>query len=622
MKKVSDKTVYCYAVVAEDDISGKTYPLCVALSNSHATEDIVTLLLNVRRGFRLVTGKKMEPPVIVTDYSWALIHGSLWAFRLPDLHSYLHFAWEYIHRDKDELSDKFGTMLVLCRAHVMHSLASVLKQEVKNKKIRASYLYLLAKVMDSTTIEAVSDIFSNICQLALSHTPVQFPDTPRGAEDDTDDEDESQASVPPPNRSLRTTTPFGKHFTKLESDVRSKIDTSEEVTNAFYAPEVIKHLQASYVPLLPLWTRLVSGQSLSSNAAVEAYFKVLKTNQLRGRRGLLAGDFARIAIEDFSAKIKEDIMSECERRTQKIKSKQDSKDKRRPRNGAQNSSQKRKHDEESEGSDKKKGEFHDTEFEEEKCARKGVDKKARKKTYSQAAAPSPLKAMQRTEDTREATERSRTIGNIVVSSWSLRTLEGTSLLDDVIIDASVLLATEKDGDHSVVLFSVHVLPQMEKIAASRKHTELLQDDYPALKTGNLWLVPAHTESFKTHPDHENGHWLLFVVFFKSKRIVLLDSASPSRPDRCQLECVMVLISLAHGRNTWADWKVVVPDKQVRQTDATSCGLFVITAAQSVCGTALEIPSDKCEQVAFFSEFRKQHQRELQNVSSVLLRTTD
>ena len=58
VRKVSKKTVYCNAVIAEDEQSGRTYPVCVALCNSHTSEDITTLLVNVRRGFRLVTGNK------------------------------------------------------------------------------------------------------------------------------------------------------------------------------------------------------------------------------------------------------------------------------------------------------------------------------------------------------------------------------------------------------------------------------------------------------------------------------------------------------------------------------------------------------------------------------------
>ena len=82
--------MYCYAVIAADFESDQTYPVCVALSNSRMVEDITTLLLNVHRGFRLATGKKMEPPVAVTDYSWALIHGVFWTFRISDLSTYLH----------------------------------------------------------------------------------------------------------------------------------------------------------------------------------------------------------------------------------------------------------------------------------------------------------------------------------------------------------------------------------------------------------------------------------------------------------------------------------------------------------------------------------------------------
>ena len=86
---------------------------------------------------------------------------------------------------------------------------------------------------------------------------------------------------------------------------------SGPISNKFYSPALLKQLQTTFMLLAPLWSKLIIGDKrLPSNAAVESYFKTIKTNLLKSRTGLVAGDFIRLVLQDLSARVKDDVMAE------------------------------------------------------------------------------------------------------------------------------------------------------------------------------------------------------------------------------------------------------------------------------------------------------------------------
>ena len=63
--------------------------------------------------------------------------------------------------------------LLLCTAHVSHNFARLLREHIKDKPIRTSYMWLLTRLMNCDNMDDISEQFRNLCRLALSHEPVE-----------------------------------------------------------------------------------------------------------------------------------------------------------------------------------------------------------------------------------------------------------------------------------------------------------------------------------------------------------------------------------------------------------------------------------------------------------------
>ena len=84
---------FCYAVIAED--KEKSFPMSEMVSNAHSTATITYFLNRLSEAFKNITHARLMPPVVVTDFSWALIHASLAAFSQTSLNKYLKEAWAH-----------------------------------------------------------------------------------------------------------------------------------------------------------------------------------------------------------------------------------------------------------------------------------------------------------------------------------------------------------------------------------------------------------------------------------------------------------------------------------------------------------------------------------------------
>ena len=76
-KKVGKTEPYYYALVAErTGTAGQSFPLAHMISERHNVPTIAHFLMQVRSDFRLANGgtAELQPPRIITDCSWALMH--------------------------------------------------------------------------------------------------------------------------------------------------------------------------------------------------------------------------------------------------------------------------------------------------------------------------------------------------------------------------------------------------------------------------------------------------------------------------------------------------------------------------------------------------------------------
>ena len=202
------------------------------------------------------------------------------------------------------------------------------------------------------------------------------------------------------------------------------------------------------------------------------------------------------------------------------------------------------------------------------------------------------------------------VSNIVINHASMATLNDEQWLDDCIVDAYMLVAANKSRSEKVWTFSVHVLRQMAQTTATRELRQEMQARYDGIESA-LWLVPFNTNNYQGPM-----HWVMFVVSLSAQRIVYVDSLAPRNPPPEALEHVMALVAVCRGPRTWAGWRLVIPDDQVRQQDQTSCGVLICHTAASTCQSNISstVPSSPPEQSDFARAYRREMKQQLVQVS--------
>ena len=645
VRKVNDKTVYFYALIAENE-DGNSYPLGVMLANGHTTGTITYFLTRICEAFKTLFHTPLTPPLIVTDFSWALIHASLTSFAQSNIRDHLDRIWTEVITPED-VNPVSSTQFAMCTAHVAKNWSSLLKQHIRDKHVRKAYMWLLTKLAHCQNMTEVSKVFTDICRLAVSREPVEdiemrVPSTSEEDEDEVNEEEakegeDQESSVRSCKGPLRDSTPFGKFFVRLEENVAQIVNQDSEITNKFYAPDLIKKLQTALLPLLPFWTLVTSrSERLPSNAVVESFFKTVKENLLCGRTGLAAGDFTRLIMSDFASRVKNDIMQEKEKQSKTRSRKQKGS---RPRPGVEEASAKKQGlpktkerrengkrnreddvDEEHWGPKKKHRSYRQRKMPNLLKDLSQSRKQAPQTQAEQEKRPGTPDDCRQDEHAEQENERldapkdSRmetvVVSNIVVNHTSMSTLDDNEWLDDCVMDAYMLVAAEKSKNVKVWTFSVHVLRQMAQMSATRELKQEMQARYDGIESA-LWLVPFNVSNY-----HGPRHWVMFVVSLAAQRIVYVDYLAHRNPPAEALEHVMALVGVCRGPKTWAGWKLVIPDEQVKQQDWTSCGVLICHAAASTCqsNSPETVPSSPAEQSQFVQAYRKEMKQRLVQVS--------
>lgn len=110
------------------------------------------------------------------------------------------------------------------------------------------------------------------------------------------------------NVPLLRSSPFYKRFMTIANNCQSIKRPPGYVQNKLFNSEFLKLLLEKYLPLCPLWSAIMLGESYSiSNSLVENFFSQLKNNKLRGEKNLKCSHFIRKLREDvLSLKVESD----------------------------------------------------------------------------------------------------------------------------------------------------------------------------------------------------------------------------------------------------------------------------------------------------------------------------
>lgn len=312
------KRLLLYSLVIANVTSGEPpVALLEMLSSSHDTCSIRAMLQRFHHGVSLINNQgisfMLPSCLVVTDFSWALIHAVLFDVVMMDVHRYLLLTYESVvnHKQWNKSSGVF-----LCSNHVVKNFArktarffgsstksrnllmhcfvlmqyslnfsdiigilqdivTVFSSETCCERVVQAECRLLEKIATSKCFEKCSKVIEiDGCAADLEH----------------DIQGQDAVDLEPCCTGIRRRSPWNQYWQQKTSHLydigNGKVDLDCE-ENPHYFPEATKYLLSQWMPIFPLWGHCVVSlfgampASWYSNCEVENWFAIVKRRQLR-----------------------------------------------------------------------------------------------------------------------------------------------------------------------------------------------------------------------------------------------------------------------------------------------------------------------------------------------------
>ena len=335
------KRMLLYSLILRCDRKGEPpIPIAEMISNDHTTEMISNMLLSLRMDLNRIHGESVNfrfpAELIVTDFSWALIHSSLHM-----LNNALNIDL-YLTATHDSLVNgvpwKRCTGVFLCANHVVHivtrksnSLAKSKSRDVAQSFVHCFVLLQYTETMNEAfeTVRLIFKMFGNKFLSKAVHqakeellkkikcwkirskceSAIENPDSKWSLHKENEDIAYKKSA----RSSIRKRSPWRNAFyTAFHEQMETSATGSD---NCYYSPALVNYLLDHWLPLFPLWCMAVSQlfsfelqDSWYSNAHVENWFAFVKSAHLRQ-----SSIGARVKVNKFIQNQRETILKRLKR---------------------------------------------------------------------------------------------------------------------------------------------------------------------------------------------------------------------------------------------------------------------------------------------------------------------
>ncbi|CAF0888839.1 unnamed protein product [Brachionus calyciflorus] len=321
----SQKKPFFYSMVFHDRKNKIILPIGEFISTDNTMRSISKFLRNIYEILK-ENNKGTESsiaPIIVTDFSWALMNSVLNVFNNMDMNEYLEWCFKKIFGESDnEERCAVGTRLYLCSTHFLKSLVRKVKKFNLELKFKNLFIFCFALLQNSVSIQYFLNILINVHNVYLN--PLKTKSVVYSLEilrkeirnkdliylnlneiysgETLKEEDvdffSSRLKETETLESIAEKSPFNIFFRKKFEKWQEKINSENETfqKNDFYEPKLFNLLKKQLY-ILPLWTgiilNLLSGEFFEqdsflktrlTNNPVENYFGNLKNNILQKKK--------------------------------------------------------------------------------------------------------------------------------------------------------------------------------------------------------------------------------------------------------------------------------------------------------------------------------------------------
>ena len=165
----NQKTPYLYTIVCHDTLNKKIIPIAEWFSTSHTQLSISKYLFIIKNYYKQYSDLALKkhrifvyPPIIVTDFSWALVNSVLDVFNNMTMKSYLQIAFEIILLDDQSKLNSINTMIYLCSTHFLHNIIKKVKAVSNDAKIRKILVYSFSLLQNAKNIKEFEFYLENV----------------------------------------------------------------------------------------------------------------------------------------------------------------------------------------------------------------------------------------------------------------------------------------------------------------------------------------------------------------------------------------------------------------------------------------------------------------------------
>lgn len=367
IKNVSgQKLPFFYSIVCYDPQTHSIIPLSEFTTTCQTITSICQNLLFVKD--TLVKNSCKIAPIIVMDFSWALINSSLRIFNACNLIQYLNWTFELLTSDKK--MKQIPTRVYLCATHFIKLISSKATELKLEKKVKRVYLFTFALLQNAKTLKSFEVYFVNalilfnskrltkLCVNAFNSIKNDLilngldrsVDIPFDDDDIThnnkivNSEQDSEFLFDDSTESIKKDSPYTSHFRKIVSNANNLIESNSDssIENEFYNP-ILFEIIMERIHLVPLWSGIIISEWLDKNPKqkkfthltnniVENYFGYLKKCIIKGVKVMpseLCGPlYDRLQVKYFKYYEDFDNLHESQENTKSIKEQwKDKKDK-------------------------------------------------------------------------------------------------------------------------------------------------------------------------------------------------------------------------------------------------------------------------------------------------------
>jgi hypothetical protein len=271
-----DKRMLLYSLVLQNRHTNEPpVPICEMICNEHKTEMISHMLFCLRMDLNRMnkcSRAYFPSQLIVTDFSWALIHSVLHSLNPAlDIDSYMKHTFESM---VNERVWKPVTGVFICANHVVHILTRKLNKMKKcsqflhKEEFIHSFVLLQYSQTFNDAIETVKLIYmvfgsvedNKIVRSARKTLLRNIRKWKTNEKCDTNSDpcayneiqdDNEEVTVGKSEKTIRDSSPWLEYFQKIHDSTAHKSSRTEE-NNPFYSEDVIKYFIRHWLSLFPL----------------------------------------------------------------------------------------------------------------------------------------------------------------------------------------------------------------------------------------------------------------------------------------------------------------------------------------------------------------------------------